>query len=317
MNHQLKDVKIGFEIGWDYYAYNLQLPTYIANNEEMGCFVSGYNEATSRQVPRQSNDRFIRKWLLLRVGAWKRNRFFDMNLKADFIKRIDNVRCPITNIELTHGTGLDSDWSVDRINNNASYACGNIVVVSTRANIAKGQFTGKEICSFAFNPDAIVPVQVEFSSNIEPLSLIEWSRWSLICSHAPVGSSAEKFVSPCIIYPPDGLRGNFATLAQMILAKKARGFDNGTYAKFLLVIDKPKREMLNKIVRKAEKMNPHSCLDIWYNNNLFNRFIDFYMTLSDDEHKNLIRVIYESREIVRVKGSNECEYHFDTDGYVN
>lgn len=51
---------------------------------------------------------------------------------------IDNPDCPITLIELTHGTGGDTDWSVDRVNNDGAYAEGNLVVMSTRANTAKG-----------------------------------------------------------------------------------------------------------------------------------------------------------------------------------
>ncbi|WP_175772437.1 hypothetical protein [Paraburkholderia phenazinium] len=55
-----------------------------------------------------------------------------------YIEFIDHQNCPITLIELTHGTGADTDWSVDRVNNDGAYAEGNLVVMSTRANKAKG-----------------------------------------------------------------------------------------------------------------------------------------------------------------------------------
>jgi len=55
-------------------------------------------------------------------------------------------------MQLTRDTKTSTDWSADRINNNGAYAPGNIVVLSAKANRAKGNKTFDDIWTLASGP---------------------------------------------------------------------------------------------------------------------------------------------------------------------
>ena len=105
----------------------------------------GFAEARTRNVARRHPDRFVRKWLQLRIGAVQRQRVVTDEVTPDLIRRIDVVRCPITRVRLTHGELLDSDWSIDRLNNDGAYAANNLAVMGTGANRAKGSRSYEEV----------------------------------------------------------------------------------------------------------------------------------------------------------------------------
>lgn len=87
---------------------------------------------------REVADRFGRKWLQLRLGAWRRGRIVGADVTPSLLRRIDVAMCPVTRLVLTHGECSDSDASVDRLNNDGAYAANNLAVMSARANRAKG-----------------------------------------------------------------------------------------------------------------------------------------------------------------------------------
>ncbi len=87
---------------------------------------------------RKHPTRFERKWLQLRQNALRRGRVVHEAVTPEYIEFIDYPTCPVTLVELTHGTGKDTDWSVDRVNNDGAYADGNLIVMSVRANKHKG-----------------------------------------------------------------------------------------------------------------------------------------------------------------------------------
>ena len=97
----------------------------------------GYEHARAQQSPRCSADVYKKKWLQLRLSALERGRFISDGVTPQFLRRIDVAECPVLRIGLTRGTLDDSDWSVDRLNNDAAYAPNNLAVMSTRANRAK------------------------------------------------------------------------------------------------------------------------------------------------------------------------------------
>jgi hypothetical protein len=316
-----KDAKIGFNIGWDYYSYDMNIPNYLLTNKDVKPILDGFNEARSRKVKQIQTDRFVKKWLLLRVNAWRRNRHFDDSVTPDFIKIIDATHCPVTGDRLTHSTEYYTNWSVDRVNNDASYAIGNIIVVSSRANIAKGNYTHQQIINFAYNENANIPKYADKrNKELQPLSRIEWARWALICSHAPIAESDEghlkmSYVSPCVISPPPGLCGRNFSFLQMFISRKIDGTDCGEYKKILESIVKHKRKTLNSIVKKGEKIYVRNSLEIWFDVSLFSMFIDFYETLSDDEKHRIYCIT------MRIWGSHtqkilDADYHFQTKGYL-
>lgn len=98
----------------------------------------GFGEAAASGVRRPAGDRFVRKWLQLRLGAWHRRRAVSADVTPELLRALDVSHCPVTRQRLTHGLRADSDWSVDRLNNDGAYAPGNLAVMSVRANRAKG-----------------------------------------------------------------------------------------------------------------------------------------------------------------------------------
>lgn len=138
-NDVLKNVEI--ELGWDHAMYGCPLP------ESLGPIAYaeyGLGKAHFAGTYRKA-DRYVRKWLQLRTSAFLRRRLVNEDVTPQFIELIDTSQCPVTLVALTHGELLDSDWSVDRLNNNGAYARDNLAVISTKANTAKGAKSFEEV----------------------------------------------------------------------------------------------------------------------------------------------------------------------------
>lgn len=134
-----------YDLGWDYAMYGLQLPETIATVSR-----EGYELGKSHfQGKTKQSDRFIRKWLQLRTNAYRRGRLVNDDVTPKLIAEIDTETCPVMLVKLTHGEQVESDWSVDRLNNNGAYAIENLAVISTKANSAKGNKTFEEVLDLA------------------------------------------------------------------------------------------------------------------------------------------------------------------------
>ena len=160
--HSLFDsVEAGRRLGHDLFQYRRSLDeTRVAASVQ-----EGFAEARLRRVSTRSPDRFVRKWLQLRLSAQRRGRVVTDDITPQLLRRIDVETCPVIRCRLTHGELGDADGSVDRLNNDGAYAANNLAVMSTRANRAKGDR------SF----DAVLAL----SQRREPtdgLTPIEWSR---------------------------------------------------------------------------------------------------------------------------------------------
>src|SRR5688572_167508 len=114
--------RTAFEIGWDHAAHGVPIPADFPTDKNM---ISGYEAATAKVGVVGASDRYVRKWLQLRRNAWTRNIVFGQNVTPGFLREIDSDTCPILEVELTHATGQDSDWSVDRALNALPYMRGN------------------------------------------------------------------------------------------------------------------------------------------------------------------------------------------------
>nr|WP_145546104.1 hypothetical protein [Variovorax boronicumulans] len=114
----------------------------------------GMDAAAHARLARGTPDRFVRKWLQLRLNAWRRGRIVDDEVTPALLRALDITHCPVTRAELTHGEQLDTDWSIDRLNNDAAYAASNLAVMSARANRAKGARSFDEVLVLAGLPHA-------------------------------------------------------------------------------------------------------------------------------------------------------------------
>lgn len=139
----IRDKLIGFEIGWDYAKLGVSPRDFEKSEGTFKPVLDGYLQGV-QQFPNQraqyapKDYRFVIKWLRLRMNAYRRNRIFSPTLTWEHIRDIDKEECPITRERFTYGSKMDTDWSIDRVNNNGAYAPGNIMSMSKRANRAKG-----------------------------------------------------------------------------------------------------------------------------------------------------------------------------------
>ncbi|MDR5777342.1 MULTISPECIES: hypothetical protein [unclassified Caballeronia] len=110
-----------FDIGWDFARFGRAMDTAVRDPAVLQGFAAGREHF---RVAQHRPDRFVSKWLQLRINAYKRRRILDAHVTPSYLKRIDSLVCPITLSPLTHGALCETDWSVDRINNNGAYAPG-------------------------------------------------------------------------------------------------------------------------------------------------------------------------------------------------
>ncbi len=196
----LGDASAGFEIGWDYAHYRLTPPPEaLADGHPVrqGWQAGGATFGARTLKP----TRHVRKWLQLRLSAWRRCRAFEGTLVTpNFLAQIDVPVCPVTRVVLTHSSGSGSDASVDRVCNQAGYAAGNLAVISTRANEAKADLGCR---------DALTVVrQLEASGldTLDGLDALQWSRLGVLMSFVTPMGHAEAACLPLLVLPPNRLR---------------------------------------------------------------------------------------------------------------
>lgn len=153
--------EVGRTLGHDLYTLS-QLPRQGAWPPTVR---EGFDAAAHAGLRRHHADRFTAKWLQLRQGAWMRERAVADDVTPALIQDLDVIVCPITRCTLTHSTRTDTDWSVDRLNNDGAYVASNLAVMSVRANRAKGALSFAQVMACANSSD-----------NTGPLSRAEWLR---------------------------------------------------------------------------------------------------------------------------------------------
>lgn len=313
------DPRVGFDIGWDYACHGLLLPTQV--QELHPEIVSGFNAARERSIKPKPQDRFVRKWLLLRTNAWRRCRIFDESVTVAFLKDIDATHCPITGLKLTHGTGENTDWSIDRINNDAAYAAGNLVVVSAKANLAKGNYDFDQMADFAYDEQVDIPLDYDGKPL---LTRDEWSRWAFIASHNIRRENHDDCVitafsiCPAVVYPPPGVSMNISSIMQIAICHKAWAGDEPIFTLTQQCLPKSVRKDLNHLVTRAERMMAKGSvarpLDVWRNTRIFNEFIELYDRIPEEYRMKL----YEAalRRCAIKSTLEQPDWSMETKGYT-
>lgn len=189
-----------FEIGWDFARHRLVPP---ADHLHAGHPVRQGWEAGQAVFGTRTREAtpHVRKWLQLRLGAWLRGKAFEgVGVTPAFLRRIDVPACSITGELLTHATGKPSDASVDRVNNAAGYAVGNLAVMSRRANEAKSDYAWDDAARFARQ------VVAGRLGTIDGLDAAQWARLSVLMSFATPLPHATAASLPLLLLPTPRLR---------------------------------------------------------------------------------------------------------------
>lgn len=177
----LDSAETGRRLGHDFHRFS-RLP---AQPHWPAAVQEGFDEAAARHGRRVPGDRFQRKWLQLRLGAWLRHRVVADDVTPELLRRLDITHCPVTRELLTHGTQADTDWSIDRLNNDGAYAASNLAVMSVRANRAKGDRSFEQVLACAEQPqatDGLTPAQwLRLAVLMEGRPLPRASTWRRCC----------------------------------------------------------------------------------------------------------------------------------------
>lgn len=191
---------LGFELGWDYAHFRLVPPPehLLAGSPVRSGWEAGQAVFGVRTLRATAH---VKKWLQLRLGAWLRGKSFELvQVTPNFLERIDVAVCPITGDALTHATGSGTDASVDRVNNDAGYAAGNLAVMSTLANRAKSDYGWRDSAAF------VRQIETGKLGQIDGLDARQWARLVTLLSLCTPLSHAEAAQLPLLVLPPPRLR---------------------------------------------------------------------------------------------------------------
>lgn len=192
--------RVAFEIGWDYAHYRLTPPPEaLADGHPVQqgwrAGAATFGTRTLKPTPH------VRKWLQLRLSAWRRGHAFEgVQVTPNFLAQIDVPECPILRIALTHASGAGSDASVDRVCNRAGYAAGNLAVMSTRANQAKADLDWRDAMQI------VRQLEASGLDTLDGLGTVHWSRLAVLMSFATPLKHDEAACLPLLVLPPNRLR---------------------------------------------------------------------------------------------------------------
>jgi hypothetical protein len=192
--------RTGFELGWDYAHYRLTPPAEAlpdGHPVRQGWQAGGavFGNRTLKPTPH------VRKWLQLRLSAWRRGRVFEgTQVTPNFLGQIDVASCPITRIVLTRASGAGSDASVDRVCNQAGYAAGNLAVMSARVNEAKADLGYRDALT------VVKHLEASGLDTLDGLCALQWSRLAVLMSLVTPMKHEEAACLPLLVLPPNRLR---------------------------------------------------------------------------------------------------------------
>ena len=192
--------QLGFELGWDYAHYRVTPPAPYAQEPSplRDGLLAGQATFGLRTL---AATRHVRKWLQLRLHAWLRGRSVELVLVTPhYLQQIDVSHCPITRAPLSSATLEATDGSVDRVRNDAGYAAGNLAVMSTKANHAKGAH------GFRAALQCVQQIEAEQLPGLDGLTAAQWARVAVLCSFVEPLSHDEACALPLLLLPPNRLR---------------------------------------------------------------------------------------------------------------
>lgn len=268
-------VEAGRRLGHDLFQYRRTIDKHrIAPSVQ-----EGFAEARLRRVSTREPDRFVRKWLQLRLSAQRRGRVVTDDVTPELLRDIDVQICPVTRCQLTHGELGGADWSVDRLNNDGAYAANNLAVMSTRANRVKGDRSFDDVLILSRS-----------SEPTDGLSTVEWSRMAALMLGPCFATGKEE--APILAMNVPVARYSALTGAQMIqhvlTTRAARPSGKNLLVSRLKASCRNERararlSALVEGVHLALKTAEPPC-DVWLRAALMNNLVEWRQSLDSDLH---------------------------------
>lgn len=271
--------RTAFELGWDYASFGMPTPDGASNHMQEG------NAEGKRHFggKTKKSDYIERKWLQIRFNAIRRNRAFDDLVTPKFLDWICPEICPISQVPMSIASLTDTDWSIDRIINDAGYTRQNLMVVATRVNLAKGNKSLADV-------KAILDERVIDQS----LSMNEWKRLFSVMQdvyyHAGLISDEEFEILPVDDIRMHHIKGHYSIRLQYALIPLAMGLDKknqpvnelhkalrGFVAALRQTCNDPEsRRLLHKLCTKLLRKLPFVAIPehVWLNPVTFQYFLN-------------------------------------------
>ena len=177
----------GFALGRDFAAHGLTPPVehLSAASPLLAGWQAGRTVFGQRKLKPKTQ---TARWLALRLFAWTRGRSFeDVQLTPMYLQQIAVSHCPITRELLSN-----ENISIDRVRDDAGYAAGNLVMMSARANQAKGKQSFAQALDHAISSEGLTAEQ--------------WRRVGVLTSFVTELSHEEASALPLSMLPPNRLR---------------------------------------------------------------------------------------------------------------
>ena len=189
---------LAFVLGWDYAHHGLVPPAehLLPGHPLRQGWQAGRAAFGSRTL---RGGRAVQQWLSLRLAAWLEGHAFeDVQVTPNFLAQIDTRRCPVTRAELAEGEAV-----VERVNQRAGHAAGNLVSLSPLARAAKGAKRWDEARLSAVLAAAR---QAEGAGPVEGLGSAEWARLATLMSFATPLPHELAASLPLRVLPPNRVR---------------------------------------------------------------------------------------------------------------
>ena len=298
----------GRSIGYNFARLGLPVP-----ESATPALNDGYREGKQRFPSRAMlmDVDYERKLHQLQYSAYCRSRAVDSNVSVQLIKDIEAPVCPVCLIHLTRSTLTGSDWSIDRANNDGAYAAGNLVMMSTQANRAKGALSLDDVLARSGNTDKAV----------DGLTEKQWSRLASLM-YGPCGLETKHafLVRQTARLPAKLIRASVQDCQDLIALamrdlKLRRAAVRG-YHRYAGVGSGVRYERLIEKAAELARQLTHTH-DIWFDDSLFEAFCEWLSSHGDGER--LQRMLTVTRSLYQYRNTStddEARMRFDTGGYV-
>ena len=202
--HQPQGVdEVGFEIGWDFARHRLTPP--VAHLHAENPVRQGWSAARVVFGSRTLRPTLaVRQWLELRLAAWQRGRAFEnVQVTPHFIAQLQVAQCPVTGTALATGDAMAQSAHPPvpaRLNQQAAYAAGNLVMLSDTARAAAEGLDWRQALAQAEQAEAAG------ESTRRGLAPQQWRRLAGLMSLATPLEHAQAAALPLLVLPPNRVR---------------------------------------------------------------------------------------------------------------
>ncbi len=194
----------GFDIGWDHAHHGLVPPAelLLAGSPVCQGWMAGKAVFGGRTLV---HTRFTRQWLQLRMHAWRLGIAFErQQVTPNYLTQLHTELCPVTRRPLHGATGQPDSLVVERLNPDAGFAAGNLVVMSLAAARAWRGLTASDAVRQARK--LTCDGETADVAPVDGLSSEMWWRLAALRSYAAPMRFARAANLPLAALPPNRVR---------------------------------------------------------------------------------------------------------------